>query len=124
MSHARNLNGPLQVSFLMLIDSTNVVFVIYTTYYIGVTNFGDYRSLHFVPWSLPAIALSGFVLEATVQHFYAYRIYLLNGGSPYLPAAISTISLTAFGIGIVFGANASAVVVHVLFLVVAHRFGI
>ncbi|KAH9001476.1 hypothetical protein EDB92DRAFT_63708 [Lactarius akahatsu] len=123
-SHCSRDRWPLKslVSFLMLVDSTNVVFVIYTTYHIGVTNFGDYPSLQFVPWSLPAIALSGFVLEATVQHFYAYRIYLcaFNGvlhlcgtyfclvsrGSPYLPAAISTISLTAFGIGIVFGTKA------------------
>ncbi|KAI9465998.1 hypothetical protein BJY52DRAFT_315551 [Lactarius psammicola] len=76
------------VTFLMLVDSTNMVFVVCTTYHIGVTNFGDYWSLRFVPWSLPAIALSGFVLEVSVQHFYAYRIYLLGKRSPYLPAAI------------------------------------
>ncbi|KAH9028815.1 hypothetical protein EDB83DRAFT_1799671 [Lactarius deliciosus] len=93
------------VAFLMLVDSANVVFVIHTNYHIGITNFGDYQSLPLVSWSLPAVALSAVVLEVSVQHFYAYRIYLLNKRSPYLPAAISAISLTAFGIGIVFGAK-------------------
>ncbi|KAH9180342.1 hypothetical protein EDB89DRAFT_1918669, partial [Lactarius sanguifluus] len=63
MSRPRILNEPLQVSFWMLVDSTNVVFVIYTTYHIGVTKFGDYRSLQFVPWSLPAIALLALFLK-------------------------------------------------------------
>jgi len=47
--------------------------------------------------------LSASVLQVSVQHFYAYRIYLLSRGSPYLPAAISVLSLTGFVIGIVFG---------------------
>ncbi|KAH9045813.1 hypothetical protein EDB84DRAFT_1674369 [Lactarius hengduanensis] len=114
------------VAFLMLVDSANVVFVIHTSYHVGITNFGDYRSLPLVSWSLPvrlccdarlvlkltkanitlkAVALSAVVLEVSVQHFYAYKIYLLSRRSPYLPAAISVVSLTAFGIGIVFGAN-------------------
>ena len=69
MSHGRDLNEILQVTFLMytfsklcylihvvtssstrLVESTNVGFVIYTTYHVGVTNFGDYRSLRFLPW--------------------------------------------------------------------------
>ncbi|KAH9030663.1 hypothetical protein EDB85DRAFT_1416289 [Lactarius pseudohatsudake] len=56
-SHCSRDRWPLKslVSFLMLVDSTNEVFVIYATYHIGVTNFGDYWSLQFVPWSLPAI---------------------------------------------------------------------
>ncbi|KAI9452180.1 hypothetical protein BJY52DRAFT_949971 [Lactarius psammicola] len=104
-SHCSRDRWPLKsfVAFLMLVDSANVVFVIHTNYYIGVTNFGDYRSLQFLSWSLPTVALSAIVLEVCVQHFYAYRIYLLSRGSPYLPVAISAISLTAFGIGIVFG---------------------
>ncbi|KAH9064953.1 hypothetical protein EDB87DRAFT_1755990 [Lactarius vividus] len=89
--------------FTRLVDSANVVFVIHTSYHMGVTNFGDYRSLPLVSWSLPAVALSAVVLEVSVQHFYAYRIYLLSRRSPYLPAAISAVSLTAFGIGIAFG---------------------
>ncbi|KAI0247785.1 hypothetical protein BJV78DRAFT_1285288 [Lactifluus subvellereus] len=41
-------------------------------------------------------------LEASVQQFYAYRIYLLNRNFPYLPAAICASSLAAFGSGSVF----------------------
>ena len=33
-----------------LIDSINMAFIIHTTYHIGVTNFGDYLSIIFVPW--------------------------------------------------------------------------
>jgi hypothetical protein len=27
-----------------------MAFIIYTSYHVGVTNFGDYRSIEFVPW--------------------------------------------------------------------------
>ncbi|KAN0125348.1 hypothetical protein V8E53_015575 [Lactarius tabidus] len=106
-SHCSRDRWPLKslVALLMLVDSVNLVFVNHTTYLVAVTNFGDYSSFQVaMPWSLPAIALSGSVLEVSVQHFYAYRIYILSGRSPYLPAAIqSVISLTAFGMGIVLG---------------------
>jgi len=76
-----------------------MAFVIHANYRIWDTNFGHYKAELFVPWSLPAIALSGFVLEASVEHFYAYRIYRLSRRSPYLPTAISAVSLASFGIG-------------------------
>lgn len=103
-SHCSRDRWPLKslVAFLMLVDSANMTFVIYTNYHLSVTNFGDYRSDLFTPWSLPATALSAIVIEFSVQHFYAYRIYRLSGNSPYLPAAISAVSLTALGIGIAF----------------------
>ncbi|KAH9169118.1 hypothetical protein EDB89DRAFT_2073314 [Lactarius sanguifluus] len=89
----------------MLIDTANLVFCIYTTYHFGVTNFGDYRDIASNPWGQSAIAISATVIEVSVQHFYAYRIYRLSEGSPYLPAAISLFSLTEFGIGIVYSAK-------------------
>jgi hypothetical protein len=36
--------------FARLVDTANVAFVIHATYFIGVTNFGDYRASQFVPW--------------------------------------------------------------------------
>ncbi|KAN0130233.1 hypothetical protein V8E53_011990 [Lactarius tabidus] len=101
-SHCSRDKWPLKslVALLMLVDSANLVFTNHTTYYIAVTNFGDYSPFQVnMPWSLFAIALSGSFLEVSVQHFYAYRIYILSGRSPYLPATISVISLTAFGMG-------------------------
>ncbi len=70
MSHARDLDGAFAGRFFdvyifesfaiqhmmvtspstRLVDSANVVFVIHTNYHIGITNFGDYRSLQFLPW--------------------------------------------------------------------------
>ncbi|KAN0130224.1 hypothetical protein V8E53_011981 [Lactarius tabidus] len=105
-SHCSRDRWPLKslIAFLMLVDTVNLVFANHTTYHIAVTNFGDYSSFHVnMPWSLAAIALSGSILEVSVQHFYAYRIYILSGRSPYLPAAISVISLTAFGMGMMLG---------------------
>ncbi|KAH8977308.1 hypothetical protein EDB86DRAFT_1233076 [Lactarius hatsudake] len=96
----------LQVAFLMLVDTVNLVFCICTTYQFCVTNFGDYRSIASHPWSLFATAFPSLVLAVSVQHFYAYRIYCLGGSSPYLPAAISITSLTEFGLGILFSATA------------------
>ncbi|KAH9020924.1 hypothetical protein EDB84DRAFT_551512 [Lactarius hengduanensis] len=93
------------VAFLMLVDTVNLVFCIYTSYQFGVTNFGDYQSNQFDPWSQAAITLSAIVLAISVEHFYAYRVYHLGGGSPYLPAAISVTSLTEFGLGILFSAK-------------------
>ncbi|KAI9453075.1 hypothetical protein BJY52DRAFT_864935 [Lactarius psammicola] len=102
--HCSRDRWPLKsfVAFLMLVDSANVIFIIYTTYDISVTNFGDYLSALFITWGQPATALTTIVLEVSVQHFYAYRIYRLSGGSRYLPAAISVVSMAEFGIGIVF----------------------
>jgi len=104
-THASRDRWPLKsfVAFLMLVDSVNVGFVSYATYNVSVTNFGDYLSLEYLPWSLSAVELSAVILEVSVQHFYAIRIYRLNRGSPYLPAAISAISLIAFSLGLVFG---------------------
>ncbi|KAI9440972.1 hypothetical protein H4582DRAFT_2097673 [Lactarius indigo] len=115
-SHCSRDRWPLKcfVAFLMLVDSANLVFVVYTTYHIGVTNFGDPSSA-FKPsaWCLPATTLSAIVLDVLVQHFYAYRIYhrmflfflhlcgayfgQVGGGSLFLPAAISVVSLISLG---------------------------
>ncbi|KAH9052201.1 hypothetical protein EDB87DRAFT_578558 [Lactarius vividus] len=92
----------LQVAFLMLIDTANLVFVIYPTYHLVITNFGIFRFAEFTPWSRATIALSTVILDVCVQNFYAYRIYCLSRRSPYLPAAISIVSLTEFSIGIVY----------------------
>jgi len=104
-SHSSSDRWPLKcfVAFLTLVDSVNVVFVSHSIYFLGVTNFGDYSAFLNLPWSFPAMDLSAVVLEVCVQHFYAYRIYLLRSGSPYLPAAISIVSLTKFGVGFVLG---------------------
>ncbi|KAH8993023.1 hypothetical protein EDB92DRAFT_2114013 [Lactarius akahatsu] len=106
-SHCSRDRWPLKsfVAFLMLVDTANLVFNTYTTYHVGVTNFGDYRSNRFKSWSQPATALSAIILEVSVQHFYAYRIYRLGKGPRYLPVAISAISLTIFGIGVVYTAK-------------------
>ncbi|KAH9053640.1 hypothetical protein EDB87DRAFT_207849 [Lactarius vividus] len=103
-SHCSRDRWPLKsfVAFLMLVDTANLVFVIYPTYHLVITNFGVYRFAEFPPWSRGAIALSTIVLEVCVQNFYAYRIYCLGWRSPYLPAAISIISLTEFSIGLVY----------------------
>ncbi|KAH9170006.1 hypothetical protein EDB89DRAFT_2072478 [Lactarius sanguifluus] len=84
----------------MLMDSANLAFGIYPTYNLVVTNFGDYQAANiFTPWSQAALGLSTVILESSVQHFYAYRIYRLGWRSPYLPIAISVSSLAEFGIG-------------------------
>ncbi|KAH9036627.1 hypothetical protein EDB85DRAFT_740227 [Lactarius pseudohatsudake] len=98
-SHSSRDRWPLKsfVAFLMLIDSVNVVFIIQINYHASITNFGDYQSFLLVPWSFPAMTLSSYILEVSVEHFYAYRIYRLSRGSPYLPVAISAVSLSSFG---------------------------
>ncbi|KAI9435955.1 hypothetical protein H4582DRAFT_492140 [Lactarius indigo] len=103
-SHCSRDRWPLKsfVAFLMLVDSANLVFLIYTTYHLVITNFGDYQIAEFTPWSLAAILLSTVILEGSVQNFYAYRIYCLGWRSLYLPSAISIVSLTEFVIGIVY----------------------
>jgi len=103
-THCSRDRWPLKsfVAFLMLVDSLNMVFVCHLTYH-GVTTFGVFQTIELTPWRVPAVAYSASVLAVSVQHFYAYRIYLLSRGSPYLPAAISVISLTGFAIGMVYG---------------------
>ncbi|KAH9075018.1 hypothetical protein EDB83DRAFT_2549620 [Lactarius deliciosus] len=91
------------VAVMTLIDTANHVLCIYMTYQFCVTNFGDYRFIVSHPWSLfVAAAFPSRAPVFSVQHFYAYRIYRLGGGSPYLPAAISVSSLTGFSLGIVY----------------------
>jgi hypothetical protein len=38
------------IIFDRLVDSVNLALICYTTYQIGVTNFGDYEPLAFLPW--------------------------------------------------------------------------
>ncbi|KAI9437252.1 hypothetical protein H4582DRAFT_336961 [Lactarius indigo] len=103
-SHFSRDRWPLKsfVAFLMLVDSANLVCLNHATYHLIITNFGDYEFDKFTPWSQAAVVISTVVLEVSVQHFYAYRIYCLGWRSPYLPAAISIVSLTEFLIGIVY----------------------
>jgi hypothetical protein len=37
-------------SLTRIVDSANLALICYTTYQIGVTNFGDYEPLAFLPW--------------------------------------------------------------------------
>ncbi|KAH9173677.1 hypothetical protein EDB89DRAFT_683160 [Lactarius sanguifluus] len=106
--HCSRDRWPLKsfVAFLMLVDTVNLAFCISTTYQFAVTNFGDYQSIVFDPWGQSAITLSAIILGVSVEHFYAYRVYRLGRGSPYLPAAISVIALIEFGLGILFSAKA------------------
>ncbi|KAH9164268.1 hypothetical protein EDB89DRAFT_439831 [Lactarius sanguifluus] len=103
-SHCSRDRWPLKsfVAFLMLVDTANLVFIIYPSYHIVITDFGVNEFVGFIPWSQVAIGVSTVVLDVSVQHFYAYRIYCLGWRSPYLPAAISIISLAEFGIGIAY----------------------
>ncbi|KAH9051957.1 hypothetical protein EDB87DRAFT_1660762 [Lactarius vividus] len=59
-SHCSQDRWPLRsfVAFMMLVDTVNLVFCIYTTYRFCITNFGDYRSIVSNPWSLCAMAFS------------------------------------------------------------------
>ncbi|KAH9021678.1 hypothetical protein EDB83DRAFT_2430898 [Lactarius deliciosus] len=52
-SHSSRDRWPLRsfVAFLMLIDSANLVFLIYATYQLIITDFGDYEFTRFTPWS-------------------------------------------------------------------------
>ncbi|KAH9035686.1 hypothetical protein EDB84DRAFT_1213629 [Lactarius hengduanensis] len=105
--HCSRDRWPLKcfVAFLMLVDTANLIIIIYTTYQFGVTNFGDYLPDASKPpareWCRFATTLSSIILDVSVQHFYAYRIYHLGGGSPFLPAAISIVSLASLGVGVV-----------------------
>ncbi|KAH8997076.1 hypothetical protein EDB86DRAFT_920737 [Lactarius hatsudake] len=104
--HCSRDRWPLKyfVAFLMLVDTANLVFVVHEPYRDVITNFGDYESNAFkeVSWGQSAITISTIMIEVSVQHFYAYRIYRLGRGSPYLPAAISVVSLAEVGIGTVY----------------------
>ncbi|KAH9004836.1 hypothetical protein EDB83DRAFT_773811 [Lactarius deliciosus] len=99
-SHCSRDRWPVKsfVAFLMLVDTANLVFNIYTTYHVGVTNFGDYRSNRFKSWSQPATAVSAIILEVSVQHFYAYRIYrrdlkhIHESGSRFQELSIAALS--------------------------------
>ena len=37
-------------SLTRLLDSASLVFIIYATYHVGITNFGDYQSNALIPW--------------------------------------------------------------------------
>ena len=58
-----------------LMDSINMAFIIYTTYHIGITNFGDYRSILFVPWYATA--------KKYCSGLNSYRAWLI-GVFPYV----------------------------------------
>ncbi|KAH9016375.1 hypothetical protein EDB83DRAFT_2321168 [Lactarius deliciosus] len=111
-SHCSRDRWPLKsfVAFLMLVDTANLVFVIYTTYQLIVTNFGVYLPTEYAPWGQAQYVFFGSSQSKPLlkgRSFYAYRIYC-RWRSPYLPVAIagahsheqSVISLTEFGLGL------------------------
>ncbi|KAH8999885.1 hypothetical protein EDB86DRAFT_2828165 [Lactarius hatsudake] len=56
-SHCSRDRWPLKsfVAFLMLVDTANLVFVIYTTYQLIVTNFGVYLPTEYAPWGQASV---------------------------------------------------------------------
>ncbi|KAI9453088.1 hypothetical protein BJY52DRAFT_1214313 [Lactarius psammicola] len=110
---------------IRLVDTVNLAFVIHEPYHVVITNFGDYQSNAFqqLSWGQSAITLSTIIIDFSVQKYVFMGIYeatltekdiafmrigsiVSSGGrSPYLPAAISVISLTEVGIGIVYSAK-------------------
>jgi hypothetical protein len=47
-------------SLTRLVDTVNLVFANHTTYYLAVTNFGDYSSFQIMPWYVAtAVCIGG-----------------------------------------------------------------
>ncbi|KAI0042040.1 hypothetical protein FA95DRAFT_625771 [Auriscalpium vulgare] len=88
------------VALLMALDTLHLAFLIHGTYHVAVTNFGDYLSDLIAPWSLISNILIGIIMGKLVQLFYAYRLYHLSNGSPYVPAVIAMLSAVELGLGI------------------------
>ncbi|KAH8983450.1 hypothetical protein EDB92DRAFT_1573483 [Lactarius akahatsu] len=70
-SHSSRDRWPLRsfVAFLMLVDTANLIFLIYATYQLVITNFGDYEFTNFTQWSQAGVVLSTAVLEVSVQQY-------------------------------------------------------
>ncbi|KAH9040326.1 hypothetical protein EDB83DRAFT_2554276 [Lactarius deliciosus] len=83
-SHCLRDRWPLKffVAFLMLVDSANLFFVVYTTYHVGITNFGDYLSDAFKPlvWGQTAASLSASALvchDSCPKFLCIYKLFLM-----------------------------------------------
>ncbi|KAJ7055064.1 hypothetical protein C8F01DRAFT_1321611 [Mycena amicta] len=85
------------VALLLLLDTTHVSLVFASIYGYAIRWRGDDSALQYV--SKPFIASIGVtgVVAFTVQMIYAYRVWRLSGGNPYLTTAI--VSLAFVGLG-------------------------
>ncbi|KAK0206157.1 hypothetical protein DFS33DRAFT_563097 [Desarmillaria ectypa] len=77
----------------MSVNSFHLILVCHFLYYYTVTHFADLETLAVSNWSVVAHIPVGAIVSSFVQIFYAYRLYLLNGRRPVVPAAIAFFSL-------------------------------
>ena len=60
-------------SLTRLVNSVNAALVSYATYQLAVTDFGDYRPLSFLPWSVaPKVLLYGFAVHMAFPGVFPY----------------------------------------------------
>jgi hypothetical protein len=58
LCYPKHSNG--SVASTRLVDTVNLVFANHTTYYLAVTNFGDYSSFQIMPWYVAtAVCIGG-----------------------------------------------------------------
>ncbi|KAJ7470747.1 hypothetical protein FB451DRAFT_1472262, partial [Mycena latifolia] len=72
------------VAFVWFFEGAHVACLVATQYQWTVSNFGNFEGLLLVPWTLAiSVAFSG-IIGASVQAFFAFRIYRLSQ-SLYIP---------------------------------------
>ncbi|KAI0258258.1 hypothetical protein BC834DRAFT_100635 [Gloeopeniophorella convolvens] len=91
------------VASLIVLDAVNMFLLAHTQYHDSVTNFGNGLADRSAPWSFMACVMTGIVINCSIQHFFAHKIYQLSKGALALPLAISTLSLGASGLGMTYG---------------------
>lgn len=91
------LSPPPQVLAVFLVSTAHTAVSCHIVWYHGIEHFGDASKLADCVWSFAVDPLLTALVAAIVQAHYAWRVYLVGGRRPWMPALILVLTLLQLG---------------------------
>ncbi|KAI0340057.1 hypothetical protein BDW22DRAFT_1431109 [Trametopsis cervina] len=89
-------SGCYKILFLWLLDTIQFIFLIHYVYFYCVSSFGNFEALSILPWSIPALIITGAVSDVIVTGWFAHRLWKLSVNK-WLILVIAVAALTVLG---------------------------
>ncbi|TNY20029.1 hypothetical protein DMC30DRAFT_417366 [Rhodotorula diobovata] len=84
---------------VFLISTAHTAVSCHIVWYHGIEHFGDASKLADCVWSFAVDPLLTALVAAIIQAHYAWRVYLVGGRRPWMPALILVLTLLQLGMG-------------------------
>ncbi|KAI9435490.1 hypothetical protein H4582DRAFT_2100316 [Lactarius indigo] len=92
------------IAFITVMDTIDTILSAYTVYWYLVLNFGNVESLDHILWSMSIQVTIGAIVGASLQLFYARRVYLVTQ-SIICPILIAVLVAISFSFGVLLTAK-------------------